>query len=133
MLLMHIAESFDRAVWSWRDVVRELEKTRPDKDLPAKRSFEHMHEAARHVIHSSEILATAISVTEAVTRKARLNQPQEHEHDPTCAKILDDLEFCTSLLTSFRNRSQALEKRVDNEINLVSRREMAPRCVLRLC
>lgn len=113
--------------------MRELEKTRPDKDSAAKRSFEHMHETARHVIHSSEMLATAISVTEAVTKEARVYQSHEHEHDPVCAKILDDLEFCTSLLTSFRNRSQALEKRLDNEINLVSRREMAPRCVLALC
>jgi hypothetical protein len=74
MLLIHIVESFDRAVWSWRDVVRELEKTRPDYNVVKKRSFEHMHETARHVIHSSEMLATAITVTEAVSRKPTSSQ-----------------------------------------------------------
>lgn len=32
-----------------------------------------------------------------------------------------DIGFCTSLLEAFFNRSQAFEKRLDNEISLVSR------------
>lgn len=129
---MHIVESFDRAVWSWRDVVRDLEKTRRNIDIAAKRSFEHMHEIARHVIHSSEMLATAIAVTKAVTKGARVHPSQAHGQDQACTKILDDLEFCTPLLTSSHNRSQALERRLDNEINLVSRPGMAPRYMFRL-
>jgi hypothetical protein len=129
MLLIHIVESFDRAVWSWRDVVRELEKTRPDHNAVAERSFEHMHETARHVIHSSEMLATAVSVAEAVIKEASVFPSLEH--DLAHATILKDLEFHVSLLTSFRNRSQALERRLDNEINLASRAWHAPKAYIR--
>lgn len=80
--------------------MRDLEKTRRNIDIAAKRSFEHMHEIARHVIHSSEMLATAIAVTKAVTKGARVHPSQAHGQDQACTKILDDLEFCTSLLTS---------------------------------
>jgi hypothetical protein len=129
MLLMHIVESFDRAVWSWRDVVRGVEKTRPDHKAVAEHSFEHMHETARHVIHSSEMLATAVSVAEAVIKEASVFPSLEH--DLAHATILKDLEFHVSLLTSFRNRSQALERRLDNEINLASRAWHAPKAYIR--
>jgi hypothetical protein len=127
MLLIRIVESFDR------DVVKELKKTRPDYNVVAKRSFEHMHETARHIIHSSEMLATAISVTEAVIKEVRVFAEHEHEHDLACAKVLNDLEFCLSLLTCFSNRSQALEKRPDNEINLASQADILPACIFELC
>lgn len=77
-----------------------------------------MHETARHIIHSTEMLETAISVMESVLKQARICPPQGY--DLACSRILNDLEFCTSLLIGFRNRSQALEKRLDNEISLVS-------------
>jgi hypothetical protein len=119
MLMLRIVESFDRAVWSWRDVVRDLEKTRATDDALEKRSFEHMHETARHVIHCSEMLETAISVTESIAREVR-GSPS-YQGDLACSTIVKDVELSVSLLTSLRNRSQALEKRLENEINLASR------------
>lgn len=77
-----------------------------------------MHETARHVIHSTEVLETAISVIESIVKEARIRP--SGACDLACSRILNDLEFCTSLLTGFCNRSQALEKRLDNEISLVS-------------
>jgi hypothetical protein len=118
MLMLRIVESFDRAVWSWRDVVRDLEKTRATDDALEKRSFEHMHETARHVIHCSEMLETAISVSESAVKEVR-GSPS-YQSDPASSTIVKELELSVSLLTSLRNRSQALEKRLENEINLAS-------------
>ena len=119
MLMLRIVESFDRAVWSWRDVVRDLEKTRATDDALEKRSFEHMHETARHVIHCSEMLETAISVAERIAKEVRGSST--YQGDPASSMIVKDLELSVSLLTSLRNRSQALDKRLENEINLASR------------
>lgn len=118
VLMVRIVESFDRAVWSWRDVVRDLEKTRESEDASEKRSFEYMHETARHVIHCSEMLATAISVTESIVKE--VSGHASYQRDPASSTIVKDLEFSISLLTGLRNRSQALEKRLENEINLAS-------------
>jgi hypothetical protein len=123
MLMLRIVESFDRAVWSWRDVVRDLEKTRTSDDALEKRSFEHMHETARHVIHCSEMLETAISVAESAAKEVRGSLSRGG--DLACSTIVKDLELSVSLLTSLRNRSQALQKRLDNEINLVSQCTLA--------
>jgi hypothetical protein len=120
ILMLHIVESFDRAVWSWRDVVRDLEKTRATDDALEKRSFEHMHETARHVIHCSEMLETAISVAESAAKEVRGSSSYQCD-DLACSTIVKDLELSISLLTSLRNRSQALEKRLENEISLASR------------
>ena len=119
ILMMRVVESFNKAVWSWRDVVRDLEKTRASDDSLEKRSFEHMHETARHVIHCSEMLETAISVAESLVKEVRGSS--SYQGDLTCLSIVKDLELSVSLLISLRNRSQALEKRLENEINLASR------------
>jgi hypothetical protein len=118
MLMLRVVENFDKAVWSWRDVVRDLEKTRASDDGLEKRSFEHMHETARHVIHCSEMLETAISVAESIAKEVR-GSPS-CQNDLAYSTIVKDLELSISLLTSLRNRSQALEKRLENEINLAS-------------
>lgn len=126
LVIVRIVENFDRAVWSWRDVVRDLEKTRESEDASEKRSFEYMHEIARHVIHCSEMLTTAISVAESVVKE--VSGHSSHQRDPASSTIVKDLEFSISLLTSLRNRSQALEKRLENETNLASRVQTSRTC-----
>jgi len=120
-LMLPIVESFDRAVWGWRDAVRDLEKTRVSQaeDESEKRSFENMHETTRHVIHSSEMLMTAISVAESIAKE--VSGLPKHQRDSSYSTIVKDLEFSISLLTTLLNRSQALEKRLENEVNLASR------------
>jgi hypothetical protein len=68
LLLRYVLESFDHAVWSWRDVVRELEMSRLHRKFATARDFDHMHETARHLIHSTEMLTTAISVVECMVK-----------------------------------------------------------------
>lgn len=116
-LLMHVVQSFDRAVWSWRDVVRQIEKSRAMGSSVSTHNFVHMHETARHVLHCSEMLTTALSVLESMTREVGACNVE------TCGSklsaVVRDLDFCHSLLTSLLHRSSVLEKRLQNEINLV--------------
>ena len=116
-LLVYMVETFDKAVWSWRDVVRDLETTRPLEDAIPSSSFESMHEAARHVIHCSEMLDTAISVVDEM--KEEISSSPLAQSDSTSIAITKNLSFCISLLKGYLNRSQALKDRLDNEINLV--------------
>jgi hypothetical protein len=117
VLLMHVVEAFDKSVWSWRNVVRELETTRPLEHAIPSSGFESMHEAARHVIHCSEMLDTAISVINGM--KQEITSSSLAQGDAASVAITKDLIFCISLLKGFLNRSQALKERLDNEINLV--------------
>jgi hypothetical protein len=72
LVLGYILESFNRAVWSWRDVVRELETSRLHRKSATARDFDHMHEIARHLIHSTEMLTTALSVVDCMINECEI-------------------------------------------------------------
>ncbi|KAK0301614.1 hypothetical protein LTR82_018213 [Friedmanniomyces endolithicus] len=115
-ILLHIVVCFDKAVWLWRDVVRDIETGRKADGSVYTDSFEHMHETARHVIHSSETLATALSVVQSISKDIVAHSLPSSDFDT--AAVLRETDFCHSLLTSLLHRSQALEKRLANEIAL---------------
>jgi len=117
-LLTHVVEAFDRAVWSWRDMVRDFEKSRPNRAHDATEDFEPMHEIARHLIHCTEMLTTALSVVDSMEKQCRAcSFDVQGLH---ASAILRELDFHASMLKSFLHRSKALEERMQNEINLVS-------------
>jgi hypothetical protein len=118
LVLKYILESFDRAVWSWRDVVRKLEMSRSHRGPEAARDFDHMHEIARHLIHSTEMLTTALSVVESMAKECDLIR--NGAGDQAAFACRRELEFVCSLIRALLNRSSALEKRMENEIALVS-------------
>jgi hypothetical protein len=118
LVLRYVLESFDRAVWSWRDVVRELETSRLNRGSEAARDFDHMHEIARHLIHSTEMLATALSVVESMSKECDFIR--NGAGDRATFACLRELEFTCSLMKALLHRSNALEKRMENEIALVS-------------
>jgi Mg2+ and Co2+ transporter CorA len=118
LVLRYILESFDRAVWSWRDEVRELEMSRLHRGSATARDFDHMHEVARHLIHNTEMLTTALSVVEDMTKECDL--PCSGSSDQASSACLRELQFVSSLMKALLHRSSALEKRMENEIALVS-------------
>lgn len=63
----HILDEFDRALWIWRHPVRAIE-TRCESTHSPPDSYESMYELARHTIHSSEMLRTAIAWWRACSR-----------------------------------------------------------------
>lgn len=118
LILNYILESFDRAVWSWRDVVRELEKSRLQRKYATVQEFDQMHEISRHLIHSTEMLSTALSVIECMTKECELTICKTG--DQASSVCLRELQFVSSLMKALQHRSNALEKRMENEIALVS-------------
>lgn len=76
-----------------------------------------MHENARHLIHCSEMLETAVSSMKQMREKAATFPSSVHS--PDNRTVQNDLDFYASLMTGFLNRSKALEARIQNEISLV--------------
>ena len=117
-VLRYTLESFDRAVWSWRDVVRGLETSRLHRRFATTRDFDHMHEIARHLIHSTEMLTTARSVVECMINECEVvGSGSDGQALSACRR---ELHFVSSLMKALLHRSGALEKRMENEIALVS-------------
>jgi hypothetical protein len=118
LVLGYILESFNRAVWSRRDVVRELETSRLHRRFATARDFDHMHEIARHLIHSTEMLTTALSVVECMMNECEVTSSgSDSQASSACRR---ELQFVSSLMKALLHRSSALEKRMENEIALVS-------------
>jgi hypothetical protein len=117
LVLKYILKSLDRAVWSWRDVVRRLETSRLHCGPEAVRDFNHMHEIARHLIHSTEMLTTALSVVESMAKECDF--VRNGVGDQATFACRRELEFVCSLIRALLHRSSALEKRMENEMALV--------------
>lgn len=122
ILLEHIVNLYNRALWEWRDYVRKLEKHRATLENPNP-DYEGMHEIARHIVHSSEMLDTAMTVVNSMlseltiftTENGLLSKQAERDARQTAKAFRHHI----TVLRCLHKRSQALEKRLQNEINLV--------------
>jgi len=98
--------------------VRELETSRLHREFATARDFDHMHEIARHLIHGTEMLTTALSVVDCMMEECDLIG--SGSNDQASSACLRELRFVSSLMKALLHRSSALEKRMENEIALVS-------------
>ncbi|GAB7332285.1 hypothetical protein MBLNU13_g04121t2 [Cladosporium sp. NU13] len=114
-LFGHVVESLNQSVWSWRDPVRAIEKKRASIDGRSD-SYESMHELARHTLHSSEMLLTAIVVVERMLEE--FGSSSSGTFDATVMEARREFNFHLTMLRGLLNRSRALEARLQNEINL---------------
>lgn len=119
LLLRCILHRFNDAVWVWRHVTRELERSRLHFAPETTRDFNQMHEISRHLIHSTEMLDTALSVVECMAKECDVARIAVGEQ--ATIACLRDLESSRSLMRALLNRSAALQKRMENEIALVSK------------
>ncbi|RMY93428.1 hypothetical protein D0861_01936 [Hortaea werneckii] len=116
-IIPQVSRAFNSAVWQSRDLVREVETTRADG--PKRQiDFTSLHELSRHVMHSTETLAMAINVTNRVLedlgpakfgRSSDSFEREEIQQVITCHRMLLQCEH---------GRSQALENRLRNQIDL---------------
>lgn len=102
------------AIWAFRDDVRTHEKLRPTLANPQP-SYAEMHELARHVMHSSEVSATALNVIDSML--AALST-YDGFSTASSADPAPEIRRQKSLLQCMHLRSKALEERLRNEINL---------------
>jgi hypothetical protein len=118
LVLRYTLESFGRAVWSWRDVVWELETSRLHREFATARDFDHMHEIARYLLHSTEMLTTVLSVVDCMMEECDLIG--RDSSDQASSACLREMRFVSSHMKALLHRSSALEKRMENEVVLVS-------------
>ncbi|KAL9116190.1 MAG: hypothetical protein Q9227_000561 [Pyrenula ochraceoflavens] len=127
-ILYAIALLYDRSVWLIRDRIRDIEKNRAN-DTAAEPDFSAFHEIGRHAIHSTETLAAAAQSIQTLLKEHEkfvertLAAQNDLGADPSVAHLNSQLQIIENL----KLRSQANEKRLQNEItlayNLIAQRD----------
>ncbi|EXJ77677.1 hypothetical protein A1O3_09906 [Capronia epimyces CBS 606.96] len=121
-----IVRLYDTSVWTLRDHIRQIEKERTitgflDRDLTP------LHDLARHIIHTCEILAAAVDTIAELVGDYRSNSgisctcPTGDAADAGVTKKKcphNELAFWLRLLRNFGLRAESLKARLLNEINL---------------
>jgi hypothetical protein len=123
--LEYVTSTFDYAVWSWRNIVRDREKNR--KEIQDQQEQKHwvisMHEIARHIIHTSEMLEMTSHTFDMILAETNTLQRQENPSDSarlSCNLAFEKIKYLRAMLKCIHLRSQALEKRNQNEMNMVN-------------
>lgn len=121
-IMPYISEAFYSSVWSCRDRIRYLEENRPSTVPATRPHYQTMHEVARHAIHITEVLTMSITVVNEMIEAVRnfrdpANRQSKRSYDHE--RALDTLMCQKTLLQCSHGRSEALNSRLQNEINLV--------------
>lgn len=110
-----ITTAYDTSVWSLRDWIRDLEHKRMSKKRP-EIDYPLLHELTRHTHHSTETITVAVETLSKIRNESHiLSSPTLQSKQPRPSP----LTFHLSLLQGLLPRSQALEARLKNELNLV--------------
>ncbi|KAJ6256857.1 hypothetical protein Dda_8726 [Drechslerella dactyloides] len=142
VIVRGIVDVFDKSIWTLRDVVRQVEKAGSDNLAAANASrsnstlfpqsrpkvrkpepdYDHLHEAARHVIHSTETLVVTTQILERMTLRHRDRMAmcsRAPEEEQACMRQVQDLLGCyQGMIYAFRCRSESMQARHQNEISL---------------
>ncbi|KAE9370170.1 hypothetical protein N431DRAFT_308690, partial [Stipitochalara longipes BDJ] len=120
-LMREVLSLFDFSIWSLRDMVRFIELNRVST-MPPQPDYPKLHELGRHIIHSSEAIDVAIESFASLIAQhdlfSRQHIPKNHKAFSGKTHNQEFLNFQLSVLKSLRLRSQAIQARLQNEINL---------------
>ncbi|CAK3812940.1 Hypothetical predicted protein [Lecanosticta acicola] len=118
LVLKQVTRLYDQAIRQFRGYVRETEEHRPSIEKPHT-NYVAMHELARHTMHCSEVLATALNVMKNMLEEFdRVTSTCKLELKPTSYDPGPEIRHRNSVLQFMHNRSLAIEDRLRNEINL---------------
>lgn len=116
-----VVKLFDNAIWTLRDVVRYVEKARVTIDRPNP-DYDHLHEAARHVIHCTEtLIVTAEVLSKISNRQGDYGKRQRlftEEQRLYSSQVHDKIEWYQGIIFAFKCRSDSMQLRHQNEISL---------------
>ncbi|KAK4942102.1 hypothetical protein LTR10_018138 [Elasticomyces elasticus] len=125
-VLGQLLKMYDHSVWTIRDVVRDLEKERDLSGATRQKhlDFAQMHDLARHIIHTCEIIAVACdNITELLAghgvdngRRCQCLPNTTDTGKVACSH--NDMASSLGLLRNLGRRAEALNARLRNEINL---------------
>jgi hypothetical protein len=110
-----VRDLYDHSVWALRDCIRDAERIRSSPAIQPE--FVHLHEIARHVIHSNETLDVAIDTIERLQQTCSKKEPWGGAETLKFSGSMSALE---KDMKSIKRRSESLHERLQNEINLVS-------------
>jgi len=114
-----VIKLYDKSVWSLRDLVRKVEKTRGSHcNL---NEISHLHEISRHLGHSHETLDIAINIIKSISseHEAFWNERKRYGDKQGPDKQVQHRLSSLSLdLSNITRRSVSLKERLQYEINL---------------
>lgn len=116
LILDYIIDLHDTSIWKFRDFVRQQEQSRPTLQNP-KPDYAGLHDLARHVMHASEVSEIALNVIDSVLQEVSTYDKLQNTATGG-GGVACDIRRHRSLLQCINRRSQALEERLRNEINL---------------
>ena len=139
-----VVDMYDRSIWTLRDAVRDIETVSPRGHLcgPSlslrsygkqrrlhtehqETDFSHLHDLARHATHVSEILEVAVSTVTALREQglahSGVSQPQGGTSTASTYEENLGVEslLLLQVLRNLLHRAHSVEKRLQNENNLV--------------
>ncbi|KAF3937226.1 hypothetical protein ABW19_dt0207445 [Dactylella cylindrospora] len=126
VVLHGVVHLYDASVWKIKEIVRAVEKERSAATHADNTDYLLLHEAARHVIHSTETLTSANEVLTTmmgrhreIAKQFRDNATHGWDLQPQISRqIQDHLAFHHTVLHGIKCRSESLQARHTNEISL---------------
>ncbi|OAG42370.1 hypothetical protein AYO21_03538 [Fonsecaea monophora] len=125
-IVAEVSRLYDVSVWTLRDQIREIEKTRSAaRYVDSVLDFAQLHDLARHTIHTCEVLAVAVDTLNALLGDYRSGSGTVCDcrrgttgrlAKPDCPH--NEMRFWLGLLQNFGRRATSLNERLSNEINL---------------
>ncbi|KAE8152324.1 hypothetical protein BDV25DRAFT_72023 [Aspergillus avenaceus] len=117
-----VVKLYDDCFWHLRNVVRPIEKARDDKTPPPP-DFPMLHDVARHIFHSTEILEVAEHtmtnlVAEVSAWPSEFRDLAAQAQGGAFLQTRQRLLFLAKETHSHLTRSRSLSERLGNEINL---------------
>ncbi|KAK4900746.1 hypothetical protein LTR49_027392 [Elasticomyces elasticus] len=119
VLMEHMIEVYDHAVWFWRDNIRNIERTRSAR----RQDPDHveMHEVSRHAVHSLDMLDMALIVVSSMLDEHKRFLDERPSLLPDIVSGVRatsrTLRYQMTVLQSLRGRALAMQTRLSNEIN----------------
>ncbi|KAJ9271874.1 hypothetical protein DTO212C5_1955 [Paecilomyces variotii] len=116
-------ELYDKAIWSVRHLVRDVEKGRNRKP-PIVLDFPDLHDIARHISHVNEILQVAEHTAQRIVHEQATWITWREKTDVSQRDRMrwiqnqQDLLFFAKEIHCLKTRSRSLAERMQNEINL---------------
>ncbi|OQV06278.1 hypothetical protein CLAIMM_10867 isoform 6 [Cladophialophora immunda] len=124
-VVAEVSRLYDVSVWTLRDKVRELEKIRSAaRYLESGLDFPRLHDLARHIIHTCEVLSVAADTVNTLLVDHRSSSGKAcecagasgHSPNPNCPHT--EMRFWLGLLQNFGRRAKSLNERLSHEITL---------------
>ncbi|EXJ71330.1 uncharacterized protein A1O5_05136 [Cladophialophora psammophila CBS 110553] len=125
VIVAEISRLYDVSVWTLRDQIRDIEKTRSAAHyVDSVLDFAQLHDLARHTIHTCEVLAVAVDTINTLLADYRSASDKLCQcpsgfgpsMQPQCPH--NEMSFWLGLLENFGRRAKSLNERLSNEINL---------------